>query len=403
VRFILTSAESSEISTVTIFANPFSNHSFLTLLALSQNSKVILFCPPLQLQFLFGLIRSPRYSPLTLSPLIRLVTLLLICSFILYRFKLISREIYVSSFSAIMPVCFSSVDLRCVFVSYQDYLSDLFALHFPNSTRICEIIIATNSFQSNYITTLKSIRQSSVVVLPTLSLTSLCHDCNAKLFVAPYGGNSCLFIKAQPFIPILKEKLNSFFSLQHYSYPLTIVARSNSIRKGADVFLESLLFVDRLLPENSLPYQVNIHIAGQITEPIIKELLHNVILTHRNRNIFRITARQYTRNAFSQLLRTAHLFVMPSRLESSSLAALEALWTGVPSILSPACGIDNFANGRHGLLLSDLKPELLASLILSCIVDRQSLLQYHTNLTQERHLFTWDSYFQAYNTIYRSL
>jgi glycosyltransferase involved in cell wall biosynthesis len=87
-------------------------------------------------------------------------------------------------------------------------------------------------------------------------------------------------------------------------------------------------------------------------------------------------------------------------LEGSSPAALEALWLGVPSVLSQACGIDQFKDGDHGIILSKVTPQLLCDALYSVIQCPIKLMTWRSSIENDISLYTWKSYLESYKCIF---
>jgi glycosyltransferase involved in cell wall biosynthesis len=379
------------------FINPFSNHSYLTFRAISLIGKTYLFCPPLQLQLLFGNWRSNDLSLGIPNIFCVLLNVLCILSFILYRLRITSYNFYLSSFRFLLLPYLRHLRSCHTYFFYQDYVSDLLATQFPDSTRVCELIIHIDPLQDNYHSTLNAIRQSSAVVVPNLSLLEVSRALNTFCFLAPYGGDKTSFYSSfrESFFPRFFVS-NSISQSSSTKCTFSIIARSNSFRKGADVLLQALPLLNFMLSKSSIPLILNFVIAGSIRElPLTSEYsrILDIISSHP---FIQIDCRQFSQSGFSQLLRSADLFIMPSRLESTSLAALEALWHGVPSILSSACGVDDFVDGRHGILLTQHNPRLLANVIYDLVTNSDLLQSYRRYLLADSPKFSWIRYFHSY-------
>ena len=140
-------------------------------------------------------------------------------------------------------------------------------------------------------------------------------------------------------------------------------------------------------------------ICGSISEPALLSDFHSIAGRLNDTGRVRIKCMQLTQSSFSRQLAISDLFVMPSRLESTSLAALEALWHGLPSILTPECGVDVFEDAKHGILLPDHESSSLATAIHGFCVEPHKLNECREFLMQDRPLFTWTRYFQAYREL----
>jgi glycosyltransferase involved in cell wall biosynthesis len=91
---------------------------------------------------------------------------------------------------------------------------------------------------------------------------------------------------------------------------------------------------------------------------------------------------------------------MLSKLESSSIAALEALWHGIPCVLTKGCGVDGFLHNIHGYLLKDRSGKELASVISRLLSNDRPLLDlWRLNLFHYRESFSWNSYILSLDEI----
>lgn len=390
------------------FLNPFANHSYFTVRALCQHGSVFLFCPPLQIQMLLGKWRADSISLLEPPFRSKICLLLALIAFFFFKVRLISEASYLSVFRFLAVAYLSTIHPTPVLVYYQDYLSDVLSNNFPHSSRICELIINSNPSQPNYNSTLRAIQSSTSLVIPTSELISLDTRALHSPSLAPYGGDKALYLSA---MPAFKPNRESILFTQYYNPTYAsnqacvfqIVARAPSQRKGLDILLHSLLLLDTWLATAEPDLKLQIVVCGKISELTMHNLFSSVSNQLSHRCGINLICRQFSPCDYMYLLSKCDLFIMPSRLESASLAALEALWHGVPSILTHACGISNFSPPKHGLLLNDMEPTSLSLLIQSFIKfpDRLRLCREH--LAVDRHMFTWNHYFNSYSKLLSSL
>jgi len=390
------------------FLNPYANHSYFTVRALCQHGSVFLFCPPLQIQLLLGKWRTDSISLLAPPLLSKVILFLALIAFSLFKVRLISESTYLTVFRFFALIYLRTIHPTPILVYYQDYLSDALSAMFPQSYRICELIINSNPSQPNYKSTLSAIKSASSLVIPTSQLTSLAVHALNPPSLALYGGDKSQYLSVRP---ATNPNQHSIFytPLDHLIYPpnqartLRIIARAPSHRKGLDILLNSLLLLDPWLVSAEHTCKLQIVVCGMISEPSMLNLFSSVTNQLSHRCGINLMCRQFSERDYTYLLSQCDLFIMPSRLESASLAALEALWHGVPSILTNACGISNFCPPKHGLLLSDMDPNSLSESIQSFIEFPDRLRSCREHLAADRHMFTWDHYFNSYSKLLLSL
>jgi len=384
-----------------IFANPFLNHSYFTTLALTTHTRLLLFCPPLQIQFLLGVWKFTPSISIHTSPLYILYSSIFISIYIFYKIRLFSHSFYITLFIHFLSSYISIIRSPFTLVFYQDYLDQLLPLLPLRSTTICELIIDTAPGSSNYSSTLSSIKYSDYLFIPSKSLIHLVHAFQDKIHLAPYGGDKTDYILYSKPRATFKPSLDSYTDL--YTREFLIVARCPTIRKGADIFLRSLVSLNSFLSQCLPTVSVKVIIAGHISDQSLS-LLYNETKSHLELSgQIKLQTGQLSQQGYLSTLEASDLFVMPSRLEGSSLAALEALWLGIPSILSPFCGIDFFKNNKHGLLLKDLDECDLAQCIYYFLSTPSRLSVCQNFLAQDRDLFSWQHYLNSYRSLIASI
>jgi len=398
-------AEKSPSSSQYSFLNPFANHSYFTLRALCQHGPVYLFCPPLQIQILQGVWNCESLD-LASPPLrSRVCSFLAITFFCFFKLHILTEATYLKLFRLLSILYLRRIYPFPVLVYYQDYLAETLSKHFPRSSRICELIINSNPLQPNYHSTLRAIDHSTNVVIPTPVMKQLCDRSGRQPLIAPYGGDKIDYLSPIQFnfpgfspssFPAVLSKSSSVNRLK-------IVARSPSHRKGLDLLLHSLLSVDSWLSSTRTFAELHVILCGQIIEAPMRDLFSSISDYLMPRGSIYLTSAQFSTTQYLGLLAGCDFFIMPSRLESSSLAALEALWLCVPSILTEACGISQFISARHGLLLEDLTPSSLSDLIQQFVQSPHFLLSCRKNLNADRTLFTWQQYFNSYSSLLQAL
>jgi len=106
-----------------------------------------------------------------------------------------------------------------------------------------------------------------------------------------------------------------------------------------------------------------------------------------------------------ELLRSADLFVRPSRFEGFGVSFIEAMACGVPVITCPSGGIVDFVvDGETGILVQPDKPDELANAIISVFRDRGELFNLKKNaLRMVRNRYSWDKIVDKVEEAYNAL
>ena len=366
-----------------IFVNPHSHHAYFTCLALSRLGPVQILCPPLLLQLWLGQWKREglRIEGSFIGTVV--ATPLALAAFLLYRLKLLSEASYCQGL-ALAAGLLARRRTRTLIYVYQDYLLPLLRANGAHPV-VVEMIIGTSPAQPNYSSTLEALQHASLVVAPCRQILEDLPSQSVPVQLAPYGGNKAAYRgRASPLL-IRDHPVRGTRSL-------TIAARAHDHRKGIDILLGALA---RLQQQ---PIQGAISLRIVICGPVVNQAYLREI-TVLNQNIsglqLQIQTGQLSQDSYLDLLQEADLFVMPSRLEGTSPAALEALWMGVPAILSPQCGVDHFRAGAHGRLIDPNTPENLAGILADILSHPQHLSDWRHQLEQDRGLYSWDSYFEG--------
>lgn len=353
---------------------------------------MLIICPPLLIQ-LFQ--RKWKTAGLRIKlPSLKeaLIQLASIPAFILYKVGFLREVSYIKFLSCLANLLVERRN-RYVFVHYQDYIMIEPYKRSDRVKDICEFIISTSPSAGNYHSSINAASLADVVIMPSASLSSIV----TTSYIAPYGGNKVAYRKTT-----CSANNLSFSSNAILNKSFIICARANSRRKGLDILLHSLLLLNKKF-DHANKQLIQVRICGSIASYEDDALLKHTIKSLGEESCICISAAQYSQDAYTSLISSCDLFVMPSRLESTSLAALEALWLGVPSILSRECGVDAFVDGRHGVLLESLTSYCLSDALYSMISNPKALLDGRENLTLDKDIFSWTRYLQAYKNILSDL
>ncbi len=105
------------------------------------------------------------------------------------------------------------------------------------------------------------------------------------------------------------------------------------------------------------------------------------------------------------LLRSADLFVRPSRFEGFGVSFIEAMACGVPVITCPSGGIVDFVvDGETGVLVPPDKPDELANAMIGVLRDRGKLSNLKKNaLKMVRERYSWDKVVDKIEESYKAI
>jgi glycosyltransferase involved in cell wall biosynthesis len=104
------------------------------------------------------------------------------------------------------------------------------------------------------------------------------------------------------------------------------------------------------------------------------------------------------------LLRRAHLLLVPSVREGWALVVTEANAMGTPVIAYDNHGLrDSIIDRKTGILVKDKSPENLASSAVTLLKDQDLLTEYSSNALEFSKQFSWDNTAAAFDKIVRQL
>jgi glycosyltransferase involved in cell wall biosynthesis len=90
-------------------------------------------------------------------------------------------------------------------------------------------------------------------------------------------------------------------------------------------------------------------------------------------------------------LATADLFLMPTLSEGMSLAAVEAMCSGLPLVISKFSGVDCFVDGEMGVLIED-NVESVEGGISRALADQAQLDRWGRNARAAASGLSWERY-----------
>jgi glycosyltransferase involved in cell wall biosynthesis len=156
--------------------------------------------------------------------------------------------------------------------------------------------------------------------------------------------------------------------------PLTIInTGSLSLRKGTPYLLEAFRIIHRQHPSARL----------QLTR-IIQDDVRTVLAQYQDLPID--WARPVPQPQLAERLRHADIFVLPSLEEGLVRTAVEAMACGLPVVLTPHCGANDFVTpGVNGEVVPIRDPSATAEAVLKCW-DRIQNCPIPSRVSLEQHL-----------------
>jgi glycosyltransferase involved in cell wall biosynthesis len=374
------------------FINPHTNHSYFTLRSLSRLGPVEVLCPPLTFQLLLrqwsmdGIRLKYTWIGCLLAQPIALL------AYVVYAFRLIKEPTYLFWLQQSARIILMPSRNRQIVYCYQDYLLDLMKTPQRQARYfVSEFIIQIPYGLANHVSSLKAAQKAHFVLTPTKMIKDELKCTETNVFIVPYGGDKHRYRSNKRLIELWPQYPANNLSITSQDTDLIIAARSNSHRKGLDLLLKALLAISAR-SDLSFLSKIQVVICGSVSPgPLLTSL-------QKAQNEFSATGSislswgQLSQDSYAALLKRSSLFLMPSRLEGSSYAAIEALSMGVPALLSKQCGVETFKPDYHGLLIDVSSAKSLELALKRVLVHPRLLQDWRSNLQVDRGLFTWDYY-----------
>jgi len=369
-----------------LFVNPHIHHSYFTALALSRIGSVEILCPPLLIALVCRRYHTVGLNLKLLTKSSLIVHPISLLIFLLYKARIISDKLYVNSLN-ILSVMLCKTKTYHYIYTYQDYMNQFLSTVSTSSTTIVEQIINTDPCQDNYLSSLRAFQMADIIICPTNDMLNQPYITTKPSYAVNYGGDKMSYMNFPSIIESSSPQPRNSINSPDHQYLVTV--RANNIRKGLDIFLDA---IDELFLFRKITPNVCFVIAGHVSDADSIARISQLNLQLSTRSSSFISMGQLDPHKYFLLLNNSDFFIMPSRLEGSGLAALEALWHCVPSLISTECGACVFRNKRHGILLSPNSSSMLASAIYSLLTDSTLLPYYKSCLKQDRINFTWHNY-----------
>lgn len=381
-----------------IFINPYAHHAYFSILALSRLDDVEILCPPFIIDLLLRRWKTRglrlHYSAINFF----FISPILVFVYWSKQFGLFSDKSYIKIFVYCASLLLRCSGERVIIYCYQDYLLNLIKQANSSVHFIVEFIIQFPRDQPNSDSSIEVAHLATAVTAPTKLIVDELVQHGIQASLTPYGGDKLSFrnLKSRA-----GRKTSIFYDIpanhvheKQRCDTFLIAARSNSLRKGMDILLEALDALDQDFPDSSFS-SLEVIICGNVTDPYLANCASRLSKQFNASGKVRLRNGQLNQDNYLQLLKSSDIFVMPSRLEGSSYAALEALWQGVPSVLSPFCGVEMFKPAEHGELLDPLTSDSLEKILREILIDPDRLDNFRFSLERDQHLFTWERYTTA--------
>lgn len=165
------------------------------------------------------------------------------------------------------------------------------------------------------------------------------------------------------------------------SQPLVVTAIRLAKRKNPETLLSAFATVLRSFPA------AHLLIAGAGREESrLAEQVRRLDIGHAVTMLGKLSKQE-----IAQLMRAGDVFVLPSRLEASPLAALEAAAAGTPVVCSRAGGVPEvFRHGEDALLFSPGCADSMAEAIVMLLADNDLRTRIGTTALNTARNLTWD-------------
>jgi glycosyltransferase involved in cell wall biosynthesis len=164
--------------------------------------------------------------------------------------------------------------------------------------------------------------------------------------------------------------------------PLVVTASRLIKRKSPGLLVSAFVRVLEVVPDAKLV------IAGSGREE--ENLSRQVESLNIGNSVFMVGG--LAREKVAQLMRTANVFVLPSKMESFGLALLEASAAGVPIVCSNAGGAPEvFQHDLNALLYAAGDDNAMAEAIIRLIQDKELANKIAANAVETANRFTWET------------
>ena len=180
---------------------------------------------------------------------------------------------------------------------------------------------------------------------------------------------------------------------------ITILARSNTIRKGGHLLAQALR--DRFLDikDELGNSKLNIHILGEL-EDAVKKMFDEFEL---DSTVVNLTHGTVAHSEVPKILSRADLFFMPTLSESMSLAAIEAMQASLPLVITDYAGVDCFQHNEMGVRIEDATCDAVVNSLLFALRNREKWDSWGKASREAANDLSWNVYKNKINKFCESI
>lgn len=195
---------------------------------------------------------------------------------------------------------------------------------------------------------------------------------NARFYLTPYGVST----------QFSEDKK----SLKPSSVNIQVLARASTVRKGGHLLVPALLKCGRAIVASTNGVPIHVVILGS-PDKIVEQLISSSVFADG----LSVEWRSVAHLEVVELYRQSSLFIMPSLAESRSLACLEAMMSGLPSVVTPFVDVDEISDGVTGVVV-DATIESLAAGIIRAFDSRERWSDWGLNSFRRIRDGDWNRY-----------
>ncbi|MBI2426767.1 MAG: glycosyltransferase family 4 protein [Candidatus Kerfeldbacteria bacterium] len=172
----------------------------------------------------------------------------------------------------------------------------------------------------------------------------------------------------------------ALFSPKPSKEPIVLFVGRASVMKGIDILLKAAPMIHG-----------KVIVATRVVELGLQKRFHEAkIELHKN----------VEHAKMADLYQSAQVFVLPSRDECQPLSVLEAMASGIPSVVTPAAASNLIEDQRHGIIVSN-DPDRLAHAVNTLLANEKLRTEYGARAREKlEKQHAWPLIIHAYKKIY---